>query len=771
MALDFFIEKFLKKLSSLFFILLFSFGIPLKSFSKSDGYSDKSHSDTTERLYIIGSSSESFLTPGSSQFVSKEELQKFHFSNVHQVLGKIGGVNIQTEDGFGLRPNIGLRGALPHRSQKITLLEDGVVIAPAPYSAPAAYFFPNILRMSAVEIFKGPSALKYGPHSIGGAINFVTTPITKKKHHFEFGLSQGLVGTLKALASMRIEKGGAYLIEYNQMKSNGFKDIKSDHDPFQFKESSSLNSIFPFIPQKNNRSTGVSKNDLLFKSEHDFKLKNQKLAYTISYSNEVSFETYLGLTSSDFEKEPFSRYAATQNDVMDWKHSQHQFRYSLSPLEDWDVNFTLYFHKFERSWTKFNGFNSDTHILDFFNPSDFANKEHYIKVLRGEEDSNREDGTDLLNLSTSRRFYRSRGANISTSYLFSPFSNVESKLSLRFQYHFDSMEKKDKKGFFAMKATTLIREEEDKAKTEIKDSAEAYGFFLEEELDFFNKFILTGGLRADFVQMKRDILSEDDPDLNRSYTLFSPGVGLQYLPIENVNIIMGFYKGTSTPTPGRSENEKAEESFNYEAGIKFKGLFEAEVIGFFSDYKNIKELCSVSQGCDEGDLSLVGSSSGFNQGEAYIYGIESHLKKEFRFLKTSFPIEVSYTKTKAYFIDEIESTSRSWGYGRIKKGDSLPYISEDKVSLSSGIKFKRHFHFLSVGLKGEMFDQSVKEGRKRIPSFWVVDWISKIRISKGGEIFFRVDNLLGKTYLASWRPFGARPGQPRSLNFGLKYIF
>ena len=67
--------------------------------------------------------------------------------------------------------DIGLRGANPDRSAKLTLMEDGVLMGPAPYSAPAAYYFPLTTRMTAVEVFKGPASIRYGPNTIGGAIN------------------------------------------------------------------------------------------------------------------------------------------------------------------------------------------------------------------------------------------------------------------------------------------------------------------------------------------------------------------------------------------------------------------------------------------------------------------------------------------------------------------------------------------------------------------------------------------------------------------------
>ena len=130
-----------------------------------------------EQITILGTAISADQVTGAAQIISHEQLEEFQQTDIVRALRRVPGVSMQLEDGYGLRPNISIRGTTTERSSRITLLEDNVLIAPAPYSAPSAYYFPTAGRIHSIEVLKGPAAITQGPYTVGGAINLTSTPI------------------------------------------------------------------------------------------------------------------------------------------------------------------------------------------------------------------------------------------------------------------------------------------------------------------------------------------------------------------------------------------------------------------------------------------------------------------------------------------------------------------------------------------------------------------------------------------------------------------
>ena len=92
----------------------------------------------TDAITVTATKTDTLDIGGSVQLLDTADLETFSYNDVNRVLRQVPGVHLQEEDGFGLRPNIGIRGSGTDRSARIAVMEDGVLMAPAPYSAPAA---------------------------------------------------------------------------------------------------------------------------------------------------------------------------------------------------------------------------------------------------------------------------------------------------------------------------------------------------------------------------------------------------------------------------------------------------------------------------------------------------------------------------------------------------------------------------------------------------------------------------------------------------------
>lgn len=696
-----------------------------------------------DAIRIIGTTPKDEISkPNSAHVVSVEKLEQQQQTDVNRVLKQVPGVYVQEEDAYGLRPNIGLRGTHPHRSRKVVLLEDGILIGPAPYSAPAAYYTPFMSKIESLEVFKGVSSVPYGPNSIGGAVNYITRSIPQKSQR-EVDFSAGSFDFRKSrlMLGQKWDHHGL-LIEASRVETSGFKKIDTGV------------------------SDGFSKNDVLIKGQHLLtEHLNQELSWKLGYADEDSKETYLGLTLDDFTKSPYRRYAASEKDEMIWDHGQVQVSYKLNPRNNWGLWASLYHHQFHRNWSRLNNFTGTAPgIYDILkNPYSPANQAYY-RVLIGEVDSN---SLENLVIANNNRFFFSEGIQLgSVNYLISGDALHQFKTQVRL--HQDQIERRHTEDIFEMLNGRLVKTGAAQVQsTTNTDRSVAITVSVEDEISW-RSWKWTLAMRTEQVEYdSRNDLTEVSS--GRRESVLVPGVGVLYQFDERWSVLAGLNKGVTLVGPNAQESQKPEESINAETGVRFQDAeadFFAEAIFFAANYSNIKGTCSFSSGCVSNQLDQE-----FDGGRAEIRGLEARLVKLFSYQKIYFPVSLNATVTRAHFAADTESSNPEWGVGKLKSGDPLPYIPQANYSLNLGTQYRRWSQDFVITWNGEMADQALATGREYISAHGVVDWSGRYKWNEQGSVYARIDNLLDKEYLVSLRPFGARPGKDRTLQVGLKYQF
>ena len=324
--------------------------------------------DAIDTVTIIGRASDVADIPGSAHVIDKEALDVFNDTDILRVLRTVPGVYVQEEEGFGLRPNIGIRGSGLDRSARIALLEDGILIAPAPYSAPSAYYFPTQRRMNALEILKGPASIVVGPRTTGGAVNMVSTPIPDGLGaNADLRIGEHNTLDLHANAGNRGQRV-SWLLETVQSQSDGFKHIDGPVGG----------------------DTGFDVEDYVAKfqvdSRPDAKIY-QSLRLKTGFTDQTSDETYLGLTDADFAADPLLRYAASAGDVFESEHYQYQLNYSIDTGANWRGKVAVYRNNFERNWYKLQSVNGSGMSTVLDDPVTYANELGYLKGNTSPDDA------------------------------------------------------------------------------------------------------------------------------------------------------------------------------------------------------------------------------------------------------------------------------------------------------------------------------------------------------------------------------------------------
>jgi Fe(3+) dicitrate transport protein len=693
-------------------------------------------------IQIFGNKQALETATGSGFVLNKAALEQFEFDDIHRVLQSVPGVYIREEDGYGSRPNIGLRGATSERSSKIALMEDGVLIAPAPYSAPAAYYFPNVSRMTQVEVFKGPSAFTYGPNTVGGAINMLSRSVnTKDSGELDLALGQQNYGKAHGHYSKNIGNFGL-MLEGVHLRAEGFKTLSNDNN------------------------TGFVKNEILAKAHYEFADDpyNQQVQVKVGYSEEVSHETYLGLTDVDFTDAPYQRYAASQNDKFDWEHLQMQGSHYIEINPDVTLLTQIYRRDFNRDWDRLNSFVSSRSIDRILAAPETGLNERFLRILKGETDSVTADETLILTLN-DRTFY-SQGIQSKLSWD-SKLGEADITVDAGLRIHQDQVERFNRARYFDMVSGQLqYAGQTDEITTSNKDTTTAIAAFV-------NSKIQLGNLHTSFGLRIENIEGESNNYLaqtqqNNSDTVVLPGAGMFYQISPELGLVAGINKGFVPNSPGEASDIEPEESWNYELGLRASvANWQIEVISFFNDYSNLKGSCTFSSGCKT-ELDVE-----FNGGEVDIYGAELSANGQFEFANgLTLPIKIAYTRTQSEFQSSFDSSFSQWG--NVSVGDELAYLPENQFNLQvslTGENWQLDLAYKYITEMSEAAGTGVELAGLMTSDISQIDLAAWYQINAALKIYAKLDNLTDETNIVSRRPFGARPSKPRQIILGAKYAF
>ena len=696
--------------------------------------------ETIESVSIIGTKADARKIAGSGTVISNEDLQKTIDTDIHKILSAVPGVFFRTEDGYGLRPNISIRGTSLDRSSKITIMEDGVLVAPAPYTSASAYYFPTTGRIHGVEVLKGPSAITQGPSTIGGALNLISTPIpTEGKGQFVQELGDN--GIMRTHAVLGGDNGtfGA-MVEVHEHSTDGFDSIANVGG-----------------------DTGFDKSDLLAKFRYTS--GNHEVALKMLDLDESSDQTYVGLSQYSFQQNPRRRYGMTQYDQMNNDGEQQSITYKGS-FGNVDVIATSWSNDYHRDWFKVDKAN---------NGKAFGISNGINNVIDAANNGNADaqgilDGTRAVEvkLKHNNRFYGNEGIqfqlstdidNHSVTFGYRDMEDYESRLQ---NYECFDQSADGKNSALSPCSTGWTGSNNRLRETD------ATSYFVQDTITM-DKLSLTLGYRSEDYDKVENRWTDAKPtrtikdakynNKKSSGDYSTTGFGATYDVSENLKLVAGFHQGMSPVFNG-----DAEEADNMELGFRYnKGRTAVEVIYFASDYANLVAECKNSSGsdCDAGDT--------FSGGEVDVSGLEIDASWVVQSNTVNYPIAITYTSTDATFDNSFDSDY----FGVVASGDDVPYIPSSVLAISAGFITESGWSgYMRMADHGSSCSTAACGAYENIEAYSYIDLSLRKRVNQNLDVYGVLENVTDNEDIAARAPKnGARSQKPQTFKVGFSYKF
>ena len=719
---------------------------------------------------VFGSQDET-QQAGSAHFISDEEMKAKGYTDAERVLNRIPGVYSQTEDGYGLRTNLGMRGTSALRTTKINILEDGVPQGPAIYSNGSMYFFPDVGRMEGVEVLKGAAAISHGPRTTAGTINFLSRsiPTTGSEGHYS------ITGGDDGFSRNHTYYGGnigsiGYVFEYHDYRADGYKNIKGTG---------------------NSTDSGFDKQTDLMKLRYTpaNSVWNQTFEILSSNTSETSNETYIGLTGVDFAADPYQRYGVSSVDQMDNDYHRYIFTHTMQPSSNMTITSKLYKTRYSRIWGKSGGMYVDKADNDGLGFTDYVSYGDIDMQGNCAGDSGSElracniltnntamVANEYIKRSMGHRDYGMTGVQFVINHQIGNHA-----LEYGYRRHKDYRSRADS-GYTqnwsvdGNNTMTLLKVNGDDnsrfTDAEMKDTdAESWHI---KDIISAGPFTHTVGLRYEDTE-KNDGTNANPGNSKRDVSDSQTMIGLAtvYNMGGGTTLFAGFSEGFSPVDAGSSASIEPEKSDNFEIGFRKEtaGSF-FEVIAFYNDYEQLIDSCLEANGCASAD-----SGSTTNKGAAEVEGIEFQYRLNNMFAAPEMKGGMGATSSVRYplMISGMLQSSEYTGGETVYQGNSIAYVPDFQLYTSVGMETNNW----SVALGAKYLDDTFTNDANtyRTGKAFIFDLTSSMNVGfnaggiKNTKLFFNVDNLFDKVIVASEHEYGKRPNKPLSVMAGVKFDF